>query len=162
MNPAKWEVVMNTQRTHRIVRVSAMGLMLGAAAMFNAGCATVTNGTTQAVSVSTHPSHATIETGGRTFESPCVIELARKRDHVVTISKPGYRTESVPLGRKSTGAVRGNIWIGGLFGWLIDAITGANNELVPGHIDFALTPDGSPTGGPVAGKPQDRTLVSGQ
>jgi len=133
-----------------------------AAVLLGTGCATVTNGTTQAVSVSTHPAHATIETGGRTFESPCVIELARKRDHVVTISKQGYRTESVQLGRKSTGAVRGNIWLGGLPGWAIDAATGANNELVPGHIDLTLTPDGSPSDHPVATARPGQVLTAGR
>jgi len=56
------------------------------------------------------------------------------------VQAAGYREESRFITRKPSGAVRGNIWLGGLIGWLVDALTGADNNLVPDQLHVVLQP----------------------
>lgn len=90
------------------------------------------------IPVSCTPTGASVEVDGRTFEAPCVLKLARKHDHRITISHAGYVTEVRNLARKPTGAIRGNIWVGGLIGLIVDLCTGADNDLVPDHVEVTL------------------------
>lgn len=105
------------------------------------GCASVVNGSSQAVAVASNPSGATIELDdGRTFTTPTTIKFERKRDHVLTISMDGYAPEQVTLMRTMSGAVAGNILAGGLIGWGVDAMTGAQYKLLPSAVSVTLRP----------------------
>ena len=107
--------------------------------LFSGGCATIINGSDQAVSISSAPPGATIELDdGRTFTTPTTVRLERKRDHVVSISMDGYHTEQVTLMRTMSGAVAGNILAGGFIGWGVDALSGAQYKLVPPTVSVSL------------------------
>ena len=104
------------------------------------GCATIIHGTSQKLTVATHPSGAVVSDGVQNKLTPAVIELKRKRDHVLTISKPGYETAIVPITHVVSGAVAANILGFGFIGWGVDAITGAQWELVPETVSVVLRP----------------------
>jgi hypothetical protein len=128
------------QASHRASILVAFCLLPGLV-----GCATCTNGTTQEIPVSTSPSGASVVVNDiHMGETPCTIRLARKSDHTVVLEAPGHRIETRYITRKPSGAVRGNIWLGGLIGWGVDAATGADNNLVPDSIHIDLQPE-SPT-----------------
>jgi hypothetical protein len=104
------------------------------------GCATFTNGAVQSIPVNSEPSGATVVVDGEQWpeRTPCSIDLARRSDHTIVVTSPGYRRAEYQLVRQSSGAVRGNIWLGGLIGWIVDLCTGADNNLVPCEINAEL------------------------
>jgi hypothetical protein len=105
------------------------------------GCATIINGTTQDVAITTDPSEAELLVDGReTYKSPAKITLKRKEDHMVVVTKDGYQKETVNIKSVLSGAVAGNIIAGGLIGWGIDAASGGQNRLVPENVDLRLRP----------------------
>lgn len=105
------------------------------------GCASIVKGTTQAIPVSSSPSGADISLdGNRVGQTPGSIEVKRKSDHLMTIEKAGYHPESVAITRNIGGAVFGNILAGGLIGWGVDAISGAQYNLTPATINLTLKP----------------------
>lgn len=103
------------------------------------GCATIINGTTQEVSISTTPQGASVKTtDNATCTTPCKLELARKQDHILNISKEGYEETNLTLQHVLSGAVAGNIILGGLIGWGVDAASGAQYRLVPETVTVDL------------------------
>ena len=55
------------------------------------GCATIVKGTNQKIPIGSSPSNADIYVDGNLMGStPLDVQISRKRDHLVTISKPGY------------------------------------------------------------------------
>jgi len=99
------------------------------------------HGTKQMVSVFTKPAGATISTGEQEIISPGTLELPRKSDHTITISKPGHKTEIIRMCRVMSGATGGNILLpGGLIGWGIDAASGAQWDFEVDTIDLSLCP----------------------
>lgn len=105
------------------------------------GCATIVKGTTQNIPISTDPPGAEVTADGQLMgQSPIDITLARKRDHLVTISKEGYTQKSIAITKSTGGAVWGNILAGGLIGWGIDATSGAQYNLSPESISVQLEP----------------------
>lgn len=105
------------------------------------GCATIINGTTQAVSFTTKPEGAAVKAGeGMTCQTPCKLTLARKQDHAILINKEGYEDASLTIQHVISGAVAGNIIAGGLIGWGIDAISGGQYKLVPEAVSLELKP----------------------
>lgn len=114
-------------------------LMLGVLALFGGGCASIVKGTTQAIPVSSSPTGADIRLdGNRVGQTPGSIEVKRKSDHLMTIEKEGYQTESIAITRNVGGAVFGNILAGGLIGWGVDAMSGAQYNLTPATISLTL------------------------
>ena len=103
-------------------------------------CATIIHGTTQKITVATTPSGAVVSDGTQNLLTPAVLELKRKKDHVLTITKPGYETTTVPLSHVVSSAVAANVLGFGFIGWGIDAITGAQWELVPETVTVVLRP----------------------
>ncbi len=105
------------------------------------GCATVVKGTTQKIPVASDPPGADVIANGQLLgQTPIDITLQRKRDHLVTISKDGYKQKSVAITKSTGGAVWGNIIAGGLIGWGVDASSGAQYNLSPESINLALDP----------------------
>jgi len=66
------------------------------------------------------------------------VSLKRKRDHLVTFQKDGYKPQSVAVVKDVGGAVWGNILLGGLIGWGVDAATGAQYNLTPKALSVTL------------------------
>ncbi len=95
------------------------------------GCASVTRGTTENISISTTPAGATADISGLEIPTacvtPCVVQAKRNADITVTINKERYEPQIIPLTKEipGTGAAgfAGNVLAGGLIGMGVDAVT---------------------------------------
>ena len=112
------------------------------------GCASVTRGTTENISIATTPAGATAEISGLDIPTacvtPCVVQAKRNADITVAISKEGYEPQVIPLTKEipGTGAAgfAGNILLGGLVGMGVDAATGAALDHKPNPVIVTLQP----------------------
>jgi hypothetical protein len=125
----------------RVLWCLALCAMLG-------GCASVTRGTTETISVSSTPSGAEATVSGldnpTVCTTPCAFVAKRSADISITIEKPGYETQIVPLTKDvpAAGAAgfAGNILAGGLIGMGVDAATGAATDHRPNPVIVTLQP----------------------
>jgi len=103
------------------------------------GCATLTNGTTQSIPVSSSPSGASVFADGQHVgTTPCTVELSRSASHVITLERDGYEGTAVHLTREISAMTAGNLIFGGLIGLGVDAVSGANFRLVPEQVNVSL------------------------
>lgn len=114
-----------------------------------AGCATVIHGTTQQVRFESAPPGVTASAGSQTVTTPGELKLARDRSYEVTFEKPGYVSAHSHIGQTESGAVYGNILLGGLIGLLVDYSNGAAYDLQPATVFATLVVDPA-MGTPVA------------
>ena len=119
-------------------------------------CATIVNGTSQSVTVSTTPPAATCTLDrvgariGAVAQTPGSVRLDKsKNDLSVTCSKSGYQTATVVRGPSFSGWTFGNLVVGGVVGAVIDASSGANYEY-PGDIRLDLVANASAPLPPIA------------
>lgn len=122
-----------------------------AAAMGLAGCATVTRGTTDQMQIQSEPSGAYVRTSlNQSCTTPCTLQVGRKDEFSVVISKPGYATQEVQVRTQIAGSgaagFAGNIIAGGVVGMGVDAATGATLEHVPNPVRVTLRPAGRGAG----------------
>jgi hypothetical protein len=125
----------------RIVGVVALVAALG-------GCASVTRGTTENISISSTPSGAEATITGLDVPTacvtPCAIVAKRNADITVSFAKEGYEPEVVQLTKEvpATGAAgfAGNIVAGGLVGMGVDAVTGAAQDHKPNPVIVTMRP----------------------
>ena len=107
--------------------------------IFSSGCATIIHGSTQDIGVTTDPSGADLLVDGQThYQSPATLILSRKYTHLVKISKEGYEEETVKIKQTMSPAVMGDFVLPG--GYIVDAATGAQVQLVPDNINVTLRP----------------------
>jgi hypothetical protein len=128
--------------------------MLGIVALcaLAGGCASVTRGTTENLSIASTPSGAEAIISGlenpTTCVTPCSVVVKRNADISVTIQKPGFESQVIPLTREiqGTGAAgfAGNVIAGGLVGMGVDAVTGAARDHKPNPVIVTLQPNGPP------------------
>jgi hypothetical protein len=112
------------------------------------GCASVTRGTTENISIASTPSGATADVSGlevpTTCVTPCVVQAKRNADITVSIAKEGYEPQVIPLIKEipGSGAVgfAGNVLVGGLVGMGVDAATGAALDHKPNPVIVTLNP----------------------
>jgi PEGA domain len=112
------------------------------------GCASVTRGTTENISIATTPTGATAEITGLEIPTacvaPCVVQAKRSADITVTVSKEGYEPQTIPLTKEIPGSgaagFAGNIQAGGLIGMGVDAATGAAQDHKPNPVIVTLKP----------------------
>jgi hypothetical protein len=128
---------------------SMMRLLLAAAiALPCVGCASVTRGTTENISISSTPAGATAEISGLDIPTacvtPCVVQAKRNADITVTVNKEGYEPQIIPLTKEipGTGAAgfAGNVLLGGVVGMGVDAVTGAALDHKPNPVIVTLQP----------------------
>lgn len=122
-------------------------------------CATIVNGSSQTVTVSTTPPGATCTVDrvgariGAVAQTPGSVRLDKsKNDLSVTCSKPGFQTATVSKAPSFGGATFANILlgvVGGPVAVMVDAASGANYEY-PGDIRLDLAADALPTLPPLA------------
>jgi hypothetical protein len=129
----------------RIVGVVALCAVAG-------GCASVTRGTTENLSiVSTPPGAEATITGldvPTACVTPCAVVVKRNADISVAFQKEGYESQVVQLTKEipATGAAgfAGNVLIGGLVGMGVDAVTGAATDHKPNPVAVTLEPVAPP------------------
>jgi len=112
------------------------------------GCATIVKGRYQEVTINSNPPGASFEVDGLSGVTPAAVPLERKlRQHTVTISKPGYETAQVQIGRDLNPWTAGNV-IWGLFGLPvgvgIDLISGSAYKIDPDYVQLDLLPRATP------------------
>ena len=119
-------------------------------------CATIVNGSSQTVTLSTAPPGATCTVDrmgariGAVAQTPGSLRLDKsKNDLTVTCSKPGFQTATVTKPSSFGGATFGNIIAGGVIGVVVDAASGANYEY-PGDIRLDMMADAAPAMPPIA------------
>jgi len=142
----------------RILAVVALAAALG-------GCASVTRGTTENISISSTPSGAEATISGLEVPTacitPCAIVAKRSADITVSFAKEGFEPEIVPLTKEipGTGAAgfAGNILLGGLVGMGVDAATGAVQDHKPNPVIVTLKPI-RPAAPPVAVRPRGKPV----
>lgn len=116
------------------------------------GCASVTRGTTENISIASTPAGATAEITGLEIPTacvtPCVVQAKRNADITVTINKEGYEPQTIPLTKEVPGSgaagFAGNLLAGGLIGMGVDAATGAAQDHKPNPVIVILQPIGPP------------------
>jgi hypothetical protein len=117
------------------------GLLIAALGLLASGCATIVKGTTQDIPISSDPAGARISIDGRpSGTTPTKVTMDRKHSHMVTIEQENYEVENVAITNSMGGAVAGNIILGGLVGWGVDAVSGAQYNLHPDTVSVRLRP----------------------
>lgn len=121
-------------------RFFAFGVILFVVgALFFGGCASIVSKSTYPVSITSEPNNSDIsiadEMGKVVFQgkTPTTVSLSTKagyfkgKDYTVTFEQEGYAKHTANIKRGVDGwYIAGNIFIGGLVGWLIvDPLTGA-------------------------------------
>lgn len=107
------------------------------------GCATIMQGTTQSVGISSTPTGAKVIIDDYDLgATPIVVELTRKDNHFIKIEMQGYELYETALTRSVSGWVWGNIVFGGLIGLAIDAMSGGLYKLTPTEVNAVLAKEG--------------------
>lgn len=124
-------------------RIMIMGLL----SMLLPGCATLFEGTSQSVSISTDPAGAdcTVDRHGSRIgqinPTPGSIHIDKSKDDLsVQCRHTGYQTATISESPKFQGTTFGNIVAGGLIGVVVDAASGANFEY-PNDVKINMAPD---------------------
>ena len=119
-------------------------------------CATLVNGSSQNVTVSTNPPGASCtldRIGARIGAIPATPGSVRldksKNDLSVTCAKDGYQTATVSRAPSFGGATFGNLIAGGVIGVVVDAASGANYSY-PDDIRMDLAANPAPAVPPMA------------
>lgn len=108
-------------------------------------CASIITGTSQIVPVESDPPGAQIAMDGMGVGvTPAQITVKRGSDHVLAISREGFETTTVMLGKKFNGWYIGNLVIGGLVGLIIDLADGAYMWVEPEFVKVVLKRKGIP------------------
>lgn len=111
-------------------------LLLGSAALFNAGCKTFEEGIDQKVSVYSYPAGAEVSVNGEPVgTTPIDLELPRKINHQLRLDHSGYKTAEYLVAPMEN--ERGKQFI--RFGLLEDS--GMYYDLAPDPIEIQLIPD---------------------
>ena len=106
------------------------------------GCATIVRGTHQDIPVTSDPSGAQVTADNQAWGlTPTIVQLERKRPHVITIELDGYHSVTATITSRQQGdALAGNCLIGGIPGMAVDSATGASYGLTPESIHVSLMP----------------------
>lgn len=110
------------------------------------GCATIINGSSQDVALSSNPSNAKVtinnEVKGNT---PLTASLSRKDEHTVKIELDGFHPYETKIMKETSGWVWGNILIGGLIGLVVDLASGGIYNLTPEQVNAEMRQMGNQT-----------------
>jgi len=129
-----------------IARVAALiGLL------FLPACATVVEGTTDTVTLTTEPAGARCAVTregaelGQVMPTPGPVSISKSRNPLtVSCDKAGHLTTARTIESEFTGTTFGNILLGGVIGAVADAASGANNRY-PQTVSLTLVPETFPS-----------------
>jgi hypothetical protein len=130
--------------SNRYARLGARALALAAATLVLPACATITRGSSQEFTVESTPPGARVSTsnGFQCDATPCTFRMPRKDAFRATISLDGYVSQEhhVTSGMSGGGAagLAGNLVFGGVVGGVVDATSGALNDLTPNPLVVTL------------------------
>ncbi|WP_374516521.1 translation initiation factor 2 [Brevundimonas sp.] len=130
--------------SNRTVRLGARAMALAAVALTLPACATITRGSSQEFTVESTPPGARVSTsnGFQCDATPCTFRMPRKDEFRATVSLDGYvsQTHEVSSGISGGGAagLAGNVIFGGIVGGVVDASSGAMNDLTPNPLVVTL------------------------
>ena len=76
--------------------------------------------------------------------SPCLLEVSRKKEFTVTVTKEGYEEQTVHVGTVvapgGVAGMAGNVLVGGVVGMGVDAVSGATLDHIPNPVLVELVP----------------------
>ena len=107
------------------------------------GCASLLSSPRQDLTINSIPSGAYVELDGVLATTPATLSLERKvKQRTLTISKPGYETAEIRIGRKLNPWLAGNVLLGyGLpVGATIDFVNGSAYQLDKENVQVTLQP----------------------
>ena len=117
------------------------------------GCATIFEGTSQSVSVTTDPAGANCTVDrkgtrvGQVNPTPGSIHIDKSKDDLsIHCEHVGYTPSDVADSPRFQGTTFGNIVAGGLIGVVVDAASGANYEY-PSDLRITMAPQQPPVAG---------------
>lgn len=126
-------------------------VLAAAATMLTTGCATLTKGASQTITVNTDPTGATctLSRDGKTVAvvnpTPGSIPVEKASGTISLIcKKTGYHDSAGALASEFQAMTFGNILFGGLIGLAVDAASGAMNQY-PDMVTLTLIPEEFPT-----------------
>lgn len=103
------------------------------------GCATILNGTSQKIPVSSDPAGAVVTVDSKdVYTTPVKLRLERRRDHVLVFTKDGFDARTVNVMHVLSESVCGNTLLFGPLGWVFDIFAGTQYKLIPEKIDVEL------------------------
>ena len=118
---------------------SLVSLFLPVMMLSLCGCATIINSPTQRTPMTSSPMGATVTIdGNQKYTTPTEVQLERKHDHQLLFQKDGYEDLIFVMKHVVSGVVAGNLIAGGLIGWGVDAMTGAQFKLIPETVSVTL------------------------
>jgi hypothetical protein len=132
------------------VFVRCLAIVVGAIVLMGAGgCATImAGGGEQTVRINSTPTGAAVKIDGHEYGvTPTMAKLSRKETHLVQLQLAGYAPAETKLEKGLNGWVFGNIIFGGLFGLVVDVVSGSANELKPGEVQQTFAKVDSGGGG---------------
>src|SRR5262245_3427922 len=105
------------------------------------GCATVVNGTTPKIGVSSTPDRAGVMIDNLQHTiTPAAVPLARDQSRSFIVKKEGYQDDSFVITSNTSGWVWGNVLLGGLVGGVVDFASGSARKLSQDSVHVTLTP----------------------
>ena len=106
------------------------------------GCATVVNGRTEPLGLSSNPAGAEVSIDGGVMKvmTPTSVELKRDENHSFVFHKDGYQDSSATVTSGTSGWVWGNLLAGGIVGGVVDFATGAAYKFSDDTLSVNMTP----------------------
>jgi len=124
---------MNNQRKIALVPVICF------LSVYLCGCATILNGTSQNIPVSSEPTGAMVMVDSKSsYTTPVKLRLERRRDHTLVFTKDGFDTLTVDVMHVLSESVCGNMFLFGPLGWVFDMCAGTQYKLIPDKINVEL------------------------
>lgn len=130
--------------SNRYARFGVRALALVGVALSLPACATITRGSSQEFTVESTPPGARVSTsnGFQCDSTPCTFRMPRKDEFRATVSMEGYVSQEhdIQSGISGGGAagLAGNVIFGGIIGGVVDASSGAMNDLTPNPLVVTL------------------------
>ena len=104
------------------------------------GCGTLVHGGQQKITIQSEPGGAMVRTEVSSARTPGVLELSRRTDHTLIISKEGFQPCEVEINRRTSPWLWGNIILlpFAVVGVITDYYTGGYYELEPSQVTVQL------------------------
>ncbi|MBI3462505.1 MAG: PEGA domain-containing protein [Planctomycetes bacterium] len=121
-----------------------ISLLFGFGVLFCCGgCATLVHGRYQELTINSNPPGAKFEVDGVNGTTPGTATVDRsEKNHTVTITKPGYETSQIRIGRELNPWIAADVLLGyGLpIGLVVDFLTGSAYKVGTDNIQVNLVP----------------------